>query len=355
MKSNRCLLNINFKNMLLIDICLHLNCYYPQGFTITSWCGNQYHLEQWQSAPDGASSMSGNANKRHDCATSTLLVFNSPQHEAILCVLENYDEPNFLACIDSDDVHGGAGCVKSAFDKCFESLKLQNGLISASSTADADSDDSVLENFEGNAFRASNALQSLDWSLGANKRVFWMGSQAITGSWKNYPYKNGTLMAAAVQQITLRSPYAKGLFTKADQCKITSQCHHFAKNLSVLTPTSSAGPALRSRFRPAPKYSFNTGIEEVSCAPAVVIAGFMKSASSFLYHALTRHPSVLPALQGSQYKETHCYSQDPHRPEKLLGRSWCFPFVEENEPFVSIDGTVAYDVDPQVPFTVREV
>lgn len=324
-----------------------LSQYYLQGYVITSWCGNQYHMEQWQTSPDST----GSVNKHHDCATSTLLMFNNPQHEAILCVLSRYDDPAFLTCIESDEVYGGAGCVKNAFDKCFESLKLANGLVF--STADAE--DTVLENFEGNAFRASNTLQSFDWSLDANKRVFWMGSLALTGSWKNYPYRNGTLMAAAVQQIALRSPYTKEVTTTADQCKIASPCHHYAKNLSILASPAPATGSLRTRFRPDPKYSFHTGIEEVSCTPSVVIAGFMKSASSFLYHALARHPSVLPALRGAQYKETHCYSQSSSRPDKLLERPWCFPFVEDGEPFVSIDGTVAYDIDQQVPYTMREV
>jgi len=96
----------------------------------------------------------------------------------------------------------------------------------------------------------------------------------------------------------------------------------------------------------------------------------MKSASSFLYDALVRHPSILPALCGAQYKETNCYKHDANaaegegtyvattanaRPSRLLQRSWCFPFIEPHEQFITVDGTIAYMIDPSIAKTIKEV
>jgi hypothetical protein len=103
----------------------------------------------------------------------------------------------------------------------------------------------------------------------------------------------------------------------------------------------------------------------------------MKSASSFLYDALVRHPSILPALCGAQYKETNCYKHDANtaeestyaatttttttiananaRPSRLLQRSWCFPFIEPQEQFITVDGTIAYMIDASIAKTIKEV
>ena len=100
----------------------------------------------------------------------------------------------------------------------------------------------------------------------------------------------------------------------------------------------------------------------------------MKSASSFLYDALVRHPNILPALCGAQYKETNCYKHDMNaaeqqdhntyattngngngRPSRLLQRSWCFPFIEPDEHFITVDGTIAYMIDPSIAKTIKEV
>lgn len=316
-----------------------------------------------------------------DCATSTLLVFNVPQSEALLCVLARYDDATFVECVESDTTHGGAKCVRNAFAECFESLKLKNGLAApeesgTSLTEKDDEDVSVVEMFGGNAFRATNTLLSVDWDLAPHRRAFWLGSLAWTGSWKNYPYRNATLLGAAVRQITLREPFVPD-HSAPEQCKIQSTCAHYARNLSILsrqgsTPAGSIASSLRGRYSYTnggiasagntnvnvyglKDLSYGTGIETASCAPSVVVAGFMKSASSFLFQALTKHPNVLPALRGAQHKETRCYHYDPTRPLSLLERAWCFPFVEAGEQFVSVDGTVSYDVDQRAPAIMKEV
>jgi hypothetical protein len=283
--------------------------------------------------------------------TSTLLVFNVPKSDVILCVLAKYDDEDFLTCAESDTVYGGAACVMNAFKECFERHKVKNGI-------DAAGDDGVLESFESHAYRASNTLLSTsDWGLSSSNRVIWLGSLAWRGNWRNYPYKTGTLLAAAVSGIHLQ----ESTMTADSQCtsKVPLLHHHYAKNLSILAPDSArvAASFVSQVAMPPTQYSFNTGIEDIAVVPSVVVAGFMKSASTFLFQALTQHPSVLPALKGSQYKETRCYSADPYQqpPRNLLARSWCFPFIEEHEPFVAIDGTVSYSVDERAAYTLQEV
>lgn len=218
--------------------------------------------------------------------------------------------------------------------------------------------------FGSNAFRATNTLLSTDWTLEPERRAFWLGSLAWTGSWKSYPYRNATLLGAAARRIRLLQPFDTWP-SAPDQCKgYKPVCSHYARNLSILS-TGVSGSSYSSSFlrrssafassSNAVDLSYGTGIETASCAPSVVLAGFMKSASSFLFHTLTKHPNVLPVLRGSQHKETRCYHHDRAKPSTLLDRAWCFPFVEEGEPFVSVDGTVSYDIDQFVPRTVREV
>jgi hypothetical protein len=382
-----------FGNPLLTSV--RLTRTFVQGYAITSGCGNQYHLESWQSE----TAIPANGKESHvrdrmgrkrkaargdDCVTSTLLVFHTPQHAAVQCVLARYDDSAFLKCLDEDVTFGGALCVKNAFDKCFASLKLENALVTPSENSGGtvaanahnanekevpgyDYETSVIETFDQNAFRASNTLLSYDWSLQSQRRVFWLGSLAWTGSWKHYPYRNGTLLHAAVSTISLKGTYFPDLTTSA-QCKgvkTAISCSHYSKNLTVLVRSggirSDSSLRLTGTAAVSGQYSYNTGVEEASCAPTVVVAGFQKSASAFLFDALTRHPSVLPAIAGAQHKDTHCYSTGPgagvgaRRTEKLLQRAWCYPFVESGEPFVSVDGTVAYSQEYDVPTTVKEV
>lgn len=366
---------------------------------ITSWCGNQYHLESWQHDASTVELSSnrdrrGHGRKRggskaHDCVTSTLLVFHTPQHPALQCALKQYDDADFLQCLSDDDTYGGALCVKNAFDQCFESLKLVNVLQTPSDHSDGPAaanaglqvtynrESSVIEMFDQNAFRASNTLLSYEWSLEQERRIVWLGSLAWTGSWKHYPYRNGTLLSAAATTIALRGTNFPDLTTSA-QCKGTNLAvpsSHYARNLSILARRGWYSTTGYSSAGTSQSLTYNTGIEETSCAPTVFIAGFQKSASTFLFDALTKHPSVLPALTGAQYKETNCYAVrrdggadnwdgeigtaaaggNGRGAEKLLQRSWCYPFIEDGEPFVSVDGTVAYSLDYDVPETIKEV
>lgn len=61
------------------------------------------------------------------CATSTLLVFNEPKSDVILCALKSYEDQSFLSCLDEDTLLGGASCVQNVFNECFvKSGKFRN-------------------------------------------------------------------------------------------------------------------------------------------------------------------------------------------------------------------------------------
>ena len=79
-----------------------------------------------------------------------------------------------------------------------------------------------------------------------------------------------------------------------------------------------------------------------SCSPSFVIAGFMKSGTTYLYDLIAQHPQVLKALRGVVFKETGCYLPDELTPRRIHRRMQCFPFVEDGE--VNFDRTINFHV-----------
>ena len=317
--------------------------------------------------------------------TSTLLLFKKPRSEVLLCILKYYDDTDFIDCIETDTIYYGAVCIKNAFDKCFHTYKMTNDLVQTTTTTssnmiseniektmDSTTRDTgnLVEMFELNAFRSSNTLLSNDWDVKQAVRVLWLGSLSYTGSWKHYPYQNNSLIGTVVSRITLKNDYFSGT-SSSHSCLLTSlhknTCSHYSTNLttipvlSTITIQSDVPLLLRRGSRSLHKKTttYRTGMEEAACAPSVFIAGFRNSASRFLFDALVRHPHILPALAGAHHKDTHCYSSrgssSGSSSERLLGRSWCFPFIEPSEPFVSVDGTVAYSSDPQSALSIAQV
>ena len=120
--------------------------YLSQGVYINSYCGNNYHMVSWQyehllqrrtinsSSSSSSTTTSGGHGyeersagdiyRSSDCAISTLLVFQQPKSEVIMCMLLRYDDENFLSCIEEDAKFGGATCIKEAFDECFDKLNV---------------------------------------------------------------------------------------------------------------------------------------------------------------------------------------------------------------------------------------
>ena len=90
-----------------------------------------------------------------------------------------------------------------------------------------------------------------------------------------------------------------------------------------------------------------------SCSPTFVVAGFMKSGTTYLFDLLTQHPQVLKALRGVSFKETGCYLPDEMRPKRKHLRMQCFPFVEPDDPFIFGDGTVYYGLRKETPYFLK--
>ena len=61
----------------------------------------------------------------NNCYTSTLLVFNSPKSLIISCVLQHYEIPNFINCLEKDQIFGGSDCIKKVFFSCLSCCSAQ--------------------------------------------------------------------------------------------------------------------------------------------------------------------------------------------------------------------------------------
>jgi hypothetical protein len=275
----------------------HVQSPVAQGYQILSHCNRDdaddvtmWQEEQRQQMPDKW------VHAR--CFTSVAMVFNEPRSAAIECLLQKYENPTFLACVESDSLMGGAACIKASFDDCFKQLKLTNDL------------DGLTESFDkSGAGAAAGLVDTGDWAVAPTTRLFWMGHKATSGFWPSDPWPHGSLIEAVLNQIEMR----KLVFELPDsQCKVANMCNRYNPSLSLLAP-----------FK---KSSYETGVEQASCSPRVIVPGFMKAASTFLFSAIAKHPQVLPPLKGAQMKETYCYHASP--PRKLMKRAWCYPYVE---------------------------
>ncbi len=69
----------------------------------------------------------------------------------------------------------------------------------------------------------------------------------------------------------------------------------------------------------------------LSCTLSFTIPGFMKAGTTFLFDLLGKHPQVVLALRGFEFKETACYYNDLIQSDKSYERMNCFPFIEPHE------------------------
>ena len=156
---------------------------------------------------------------------------------------------------------------------------------------------------------------------------FWIGPPALDGVWKE---------PAAGTELDARFAHVHGGLTRwgkigegGEACLVPRNCSSFATAGSW---AESPVDLQAAKFR---------------CAPSFIIPGTQKGASTFLFHALSRHPQVVPPLRGAHgYKEAGAYVlQNCRRKDKQIGnRVHRFPFLEPDEPFATGDGTVHYMV-----------
>ncbi len=258
------------------------------------------------------------------CFTSMTIVINEEESPLVNCMLHGYNDTAFVHCVETDDLTHGAQCIRKMFDNCFTKLNVPNDL----------KENYAVEDWEESGSKAKESLiEWNEWKVSDSKRIIWMGDKATSAFWPADPFPEGTLFNAIVKSFSL---WKATWEDPSSQCKAI--CHSYNSN-----------PTLLKEFK---TQSYGTGIEHASCAPTIIVPGFMKAASTFLFNAISSHPQVLPPLRGAQMKETYCYHASPLR--KLMKRPWCFPYIEPGENYFNSDGTVYYATNPEVPMTLKE-
>jgi hypothetical protein len=161
----------------------------------------------------------------------------------------------------------------------------------------------------------------------------WVGPPALDGVWKE---------PAAGTEIDRKFTHAHAALT---QWGALGQA-----GASCLQPRNCSAFDTQGAWR---ENALDLQAAKFRCAPAFVIPGTQKGASTFLFHALSRHPQVVPPLRGAHgYKEAGAYVlQNCRRKHGQIGnRVHRFPFLEPDEPFATGDGTVHYMIScPAIP------
>jgi hypothetical protein len=299
------------------------------------------------------------------CATSTLLVFHEAHHPAIYCILQRYDEDDFLRCISNkDDQTEGAKCVHEIFQHCFGILNTVNELMSRHSD-NADADERLIEDFSGLADGAATILQSESaWFVKDQRRILWLGELSRTGRWKgDGSYLPQSLMRAVQNTIDLKPPKATSTVTPgAGNDSPRNRCSKFSTNLFLDNSQVAA--------------SSHTGIEYSRCSPTIVVVGFQSDFHYKIAELLLVHPFVLPPLHSyfssenlkafmntdpvfsgddfsmnSEYPLTPMLSSYSISGEirHLLQRAWRFPFVQPHEFFRVLDASALYGTSFEAP------
>lgn len=284
-----------------------------------------------------------------ECVTSAMLVFRAPQNRIVECVLVAYDDPVFRECIDSS-VDGGASCIRSKFSSCFQEANARNELVTdriphhqmiSNPTPHSlvSLNETVIETFNryGNIMQLMQTPNQAYQISSENVQVLWMGSYAFQGHWHAYPYPIGSMMSLITTEYIDLSKRSVGELDP--QCQV-NRCSPYSRDVMGL---------FGEKFNRSTFMSTYSGREESTCAPSVVIPGFYKSASSFIFSAIAQHPQVIQPLVGAQMKETNCYMGST--PKKLKNRIFCFPYIEPTENFITLDGTVYYATDWSTPAT----
>ena len=288
------------------------------GYTMSSHCDTEVPT-MWQEEQERTAKGKWQLQR---CFTSMTIVINREQSPLIECMLSNYDDKHFLQCIDNDKRLQGADCIRNAFDNCFDKLYMKNGLKD------------IVEDWNSNGILAkTNLIEPNNWKLKSETRLVWLGDKGTSAYWVKNPYPESSLIRSISDSLNL-----KKASWEISNSECQALCHTYSPSLELL-----------KEFKIT---SYGTGIETASCAPTVVVPGFMKAASTFLFNAISAHPQVLPPLRGAQMKETYCYHGSPIR--KLMKRPWCYPYIEPGENFVNSDGTVYYATNPDVPKSLKE-
>ena len=150
---------------------------------------------------------------------------------------------------------------------------------------------------------------------------FWIGPPALDGVWKE---------PAAGTVLDSRFAHVHSGLTKWGKMG-----ESFSGSAECLKPRNCSFFDTHAPFEENP---VDLQAAKFRCAPTFVIPGTQKGASTFLFHALSRHPQVVPPLRGAHgYKEAGAYvlQNCRRKPRQIGNRVHRFPFIEADEPFAT--------------------
>jgi len=309
-------------------------------------------LTLFQTAPlpkDADGFVAGGMNRENDlanykCSALTtrnrkqlplLMQFSKPRDPVLNCTLIAYDDEksDLNKCIGltgeseenmlSSGKDGGLSCVLDQMGKCMKKANRENELAKMSPVDWRNCDGEIDSNStEDDSKKSADLIDSMVLNESNGPVAFWLGKNSSNGNWSS-PQK-GSWAHEAFSRIKLD----KWKSEQEDQsCKV--KCNKF--------PIGSS------------KDLKANGKAKFQCSPTVFVPATQKGASTFLFHGISTHPQFLSPLRGSQgFKETGRYmSNVGHGDRKLGTRMNGFPFIEENENFVTGDGSVEYMLDSE--------
>jgi hypothetical protein len=192
--------------------------------------------------------------------------------------------------------------------------------------------------------------------------LIWFGFAAYSNDWI-IPSTNsflGQWIAHNNQLFRALPATSLALVSSFSSSAATPSGGHFHYPLATTDSTYSYPSSLKQRANLSSSLSF-------------VIPGFMKAGTTYFYDAISRHPLIVKALSGVNFKETGCYldlssvagsddrkeslsieeidTQLPILAKKKFKLMNCFPFIEKGfDSFVYGDATVYYSVRETVPY-----
>jgi hypothetical protein len=221
--------------------------------------------------------------------------------------------------------------------------------------------------------------------------IVWLGLSSYSGDWK-IPAKNSLLDYLITQNNERIQRKIKSDTFLLDSPLVTLSssenasfptCHHYSilnssssfsssSSMSQFASDSSLSSSLSSKI--SEYQSILERRSSLSCSLMFVIPGFMKAGTSYFYNSIMKHPLLVKALTGVQFKETGCYLDlisssngkndlintgfNQRNINNLLKKKGkvmnCFPFIEINDNMYYGDATVYYSTRENVPSVLYE-
>lgn len=235
----------------------------------------------------------------HPQHTPFVMVFK-PQDPLLECVLRDFDhDPKIPAMMRESIKRASAGSiylVRDMLDHCARKIAFHNALPNHIEDFGCTNDPHA---------RTSTTLNSL---LGTGKAAVFYGQSSSLVNW-HYPAFRWLTESRQKIHLNKWHPTHKA-------CPIMPRCGEFLPD-----PTEPKRPAAQRGFK---------------CPPHLIIAGFMKCASSTLFMTAVTHPQVLRPLNGPDFKEPGSYLYG----SRSLSRPDDFPVIVPDDRFITADATM---------------